>query len=44
MERNGTARIIRMLYVLHFITIYKDSFFRNFGSENPKNMVINNQS
>ena len=32
------------LYVLHFTTIYKDSFFRNFGPENPKNMVINNQS
>jgi len=22
----------------------KDSFFRNFGPENPKNMMINNQS
>jgi hypothetical protein len=22
----------------------KDSLFRNFGPENPKNMVINNQS
>ncbi len=44
MERNGNTKTVRTLYVLHFTTTYKDSLLRNFGPENPKNIVINNQS
>src|SRR6266446_10652444 len=45
-ERHGTAETVRTLYALRF-TLHNDIqgfLFRNFGPENPKNMVINNQS